>query len=238
MTQTRRTARDGVGIKVGAIALCLCMVLPKSSAAFLYPLQETQLWAVAALSPVTQASARAYEQNLSSEAIREAYFLGRRRDATTGVFLSQYAHVFPTAKKWPHVGRIDLLTPYAQVVSAAKDDLLNDSVLDAEQKYGSPEVPLLVRVRAYWSALSAFPTADKDVWGQFAIVVSQEHPLTVKKKTWVPYRVTREDTPGFDYIDMELQFDAKDVAPAPITIAVSSPDGQHVETKFDLDKLK
>jgi len=179
-----------------------------------------------------------YQQRLDSEAIREAFSLGRRSDQTTGVFLSKYVKTFPAMEKWPHVGRIDLLTPYAQIVYDAKDDLQNNNVLDAEQKYGSVDMPLIVRVQAFWATLSDLPTEDKDVWGHFEISVSQGHSLTPKKRAWLPYYVTRGEMPGFDYIVYELQFDTKTVASAPITIDVSSRDGQHVEAKFDLSKLK
>lgn len=180
----------------------------------------------------------AYQQRLDSESIREAYSLGRRNDQTTGVFLSQYVRTFSDPGKWPHVGRIELLTPYSQIVFAAKDDLANASVYDAVQKYTSGDMPVLLRIQALWSALSTLPTEDKDVWGQFTISATQGHPLTFEKRKWLPYYVSRGDMPGFDYIEMELQFDAKDVASAPITIDVSSPDGQRVEAKFDLSKLK
>lgn len=180
----------------------------------------------------------AYQQRLDSQAVREAYSLGRRNDQTTGVFLSQYVRTFSDPGKWPHVGRIELLTPYSQIVFAAKDDLTNASVYDAVQKYASRDIPVLVRIQALWPALSTLPTEDKGVWGQFTISVTQSHPLTFRKRKWTPYYLSRGDGFGFDYIEMVLQFGAKDVASAPITIEVSSPDGQHVEAKFDLSKLK
>lgn len=183
-------------------------------------------------------AAGAYQQRLDSEAIREAYSLGRRNDQTTGVFLSRYVQVFSGVGKWPYVSRVELLTPYSQIVFAAKDDLANASMYDAVRKYASRDIPVLLRIQANWSPLSALPTDDKDVWGRFTISVAQGHPLNFSKRSWTPYYGSRGDTLGFDYIEMEWQFDVKDVASAPIAIDVTSPDGQRVEAKFDLSKLK
>lgn len=63
----------------------------------------------------------AYEQHLSSTAIREAYFLGRNNDHRTTEFLTKYVHQFPVPKTGPQIAEIEVVTPYAYVVKRARE---------------------------------------------------------------------------------------------------------------------
>jgi hypothetical protein len=53
----------------------------------------------------------AYEQPLRDYSIREAYFLGRRKDEKAAQFLAQYVKKLPVPKEGPHVAEIELRTP-------------------------------------------------------------------------------------------------------------------------------
>src|SRR5690348_14566577 len=80
-------------------------------------------------------AASAYEVRLSEEAVREAYFLGQRRDETTARFLETYRRYFPIPKSGPHVYAVELFTPYAQAVETASKRGTNYSAQQAEQDY-------------------------------------------------------------------------------------------------------
>src|SRR5690348_7329060 len=58
----------------------------------------------------------AFSTPLSEEAIREAYFLGQRRDESTAAFLSKYIHELPPPNYGPHILSITTYTPFAQAV--------------------------------------------------------------------------------------------------------------------------
>ena len=58
----------------------------------------------------------AFSTPLSEQAIREAYFLGQRRDESTAAFLSKYIHELPPPNYGPHILSITTYTPFAQAV--------------------------------------------------------------------------------------------------------------------------
>ena len=191
--------------------------------------------------------AQSFLRHLDSETIREAYQFGRHNDEPVGIFLSKYVRTFPTPPKGAYIGRIEVRTPYAQVVYAAKDDLQNDTEIDAVQKFDQAKLPVIVIVRVYWPPPAVTgsifpPESNNSMWTKFPIVVSQKDPLTTNRKTLVPHysnsgsdsdeSVTLVDT------DMQLEFSAAKMSSEMLTISASSPDGQHVEAKFDLSKLK
>lgn len=187
------------------------------------------------------ATAQPYYHRLDSETISEAFQFGRHNDEPVGVFLSKYVRTFPTPPKGPYIGRIEVRTPYAQVVYAAKDDLQNDSEFDAVQKFGGVKLPVVVLVRVYWPAtnrVTSMQDSQKDMWKQFPIAVSQAHTLTANKKALIPFHSYAKDMPRFDYTDMRLEFSAAQVSSEMLTVVASSPDGQHVSAKFDLAELK
>ena len=54
----------------------------------------------------------AFETSLSDEAVREAYFLGQRRDEKTALFFETYRHYFPVPNSGPHVYMVEVFTPF------------------------------------------------------------------------------------------------------------------------------
>src|SRR5260370_16580416 len=58
-------------------------------------------------------SAFAFDTPLSDQAVREAYFLGQRHDAS---LLNKYIKLLPPSKTGPHISSIAFLTPFAQLV--------------------------------------------------------------------------------------------------------------------------
>lgn len=184
--------------------------------------------------------AQSFLRHLDSETIREAYQFGRHNDESVGILLSKYVRTFPTPPKGAYIGRIEVRTPYAQVVYAAKDDLQNDTEIDAVQKFDQAKLPVIVIVRVYWPATNVV-YSDKDfedMWKRFPVVVSQGDPLAPQKKQLIPYHPSVRGTEGIDYTDMQLEFSAAKMSSEMLTTSASSPDGQHVEAKFDLSKLK
>jgi hypothetical protein len=207
------------------------MALPPIRGRFRFAIRVVFLLALASL------TSSGYQQRLDSEAIREAYNLGRKNNQETTAFLAQYFRSFSTPTKGPYVASIEVLTPYAQLVNNAMLDMVNENVFELQRKYASRAGVLFVRVRVYSTPTRTLPYRDEDIWKEFTVRASQEDVLKSEKKS-LNHVYPADDSGTFDYADMELQFDAKNVASVPITIDVSSPDGQHVEAKFDLSKLK
>lgn len=192
--------------------------------------------ALALLLPLT---AQPYVRRLDSEAIREAFELGRRRDEVTGLFLARYVQTFLTPAKGPYIGSIELLTPYAQVVYAAKDDMTSDTEFDAESKFGTTKFSVFVRIRVYWPPSNALSSErGKNIWEQFRVVVSQKALLTPTKKELIPHPLDQRGLPRFDCTDMQLEFSVAQISSEVLAVHATSPDGQQVEAKFDLAHLQ
>lgn len=179
----------------------------------------------------------AYYRYSNASAIQEAFELGRKNNEDTTAFLTRYSRQYSTPQKGLYVSSIEFLTPYAQLVNDAMLDMANENVYDVQRKYASRPDMVLVRVRVYSTPTRMLPSADEDIWREITIRVSDAKELKSKKKS-LNLVYPGDDAIGFDYADMELQFDAKDIDSAPITIEVFSLDGQRVEAKFDLAKLK
>ena len=57
--------------------------------------------------------ADSYDTQLDSQAVREAYFLGRRGDQKTSEFLEAYIKHLAIPERGPYIAEISLYTPYA-----------------------------------------------------------------------------------------------------------------------------
>jgi len=108
--------------------------------------------------------------------------------------------------------------------------------MDAEREYQTQPSFFLVRVRAFATPTYYSTSQLKRLWKELSIRVVQGKPLKPMENHYVNPPFTRGHGPG--YTELELRFDAAQIESALMIIEVSSPDGQHVETNFDLDKLK
>jgi len=178
----------------------------------------------------------AYEQPLTSESIREAFFLGQRRDEVTARFLAAYRHDFPLPKTGPHISRVQVLTPYAQIVLGSEDGEIRGTVMDAEREYRTQPSVLLVYVRVYATPTYSSASQWKEFWQKLSIRVVQRKTLKPKRINYISRRFPGNRGPGGT--DVELRFDTAEIESAPMKIEVLTADGQHLEADFDLDKLK
>ena len=65
---------------------------------------------------------RAFDHPLSDEAVREAYFLGQRRDETTANFLNKYTRALPPPETGPYISYVSFFTPYAGAVELSRQN--------------------------------------------------------------------------------------------------------------------
>jgi hypothetical protein len=80
-------------------------------------------------------SAFSYDTELSSTAVREAYFLGQRHGKDTRDFLAPYSRHLPLPKSGPYISGIRLLTPFAPVVEFSNQQSLGYSAQQAWLDY-------------------------------------------------------------------------------------------------------
>lgn len=185
---------------------------------------------------MSSAPVRAYQQELTSEAIREAFFLGSRNDEITADFWNHYERVFLSRSTTLHVGAVEVLTPYAQVVFAAQHHMADENAVDAVQKYASRNLPFIVRVTIYYPTDSL--SQDYDVKTQSHVAVSQGHVLKPQKTTWHPVTVSNGKSRSAPGVTVEQEFDPDQVSSGDLTIRVTFLDRGHFETTFDLAHMK
>lgn len=202
--------------------------------------------------------APAFTQSLSSESIRDAYFLGQRNDEKTAAFLNRYDRTFPMPPSGLYVSDVELFTPYAELVDLSRQHTAGYSAQQAEKEYHQRGSVLRLRVRVYFD--EAYPentyaqssaegnTPDAGDYEPGAepesvhVVLRQNGAIVPAMRTpGVPtYRISyiynEEDVfCGFDII---LHYRARNVASDDAEILVSTPDGQRISATFDLTSLR
>jgi hypothetical protein len=203
-----------------------------------------------ALSFVTLAAA-AFEYPVRDYSVREAYFLGRRKDEKTAQFLAQYVKRFPLPKNGPHVAEIEFRTPYEQVVLRARNAPDGYSSQQASQEYRAQSDRVIVRVLIYltptYPAHSPIPlyryepvqVRPEDFWRDFEIRLTQKDEILPARVTGRPIYTQSDSGPtGLAGAEVDLEFEASDFTSEPARVEILTPDGQRVRAVFDLEKLR
>ena len=191
----------------------------------------------------------AFSAPLSDEAVREAYFLGQRRDDRTAQFLETYRRYFPVPKSGPHVFVVELFTPYAQAVEASSKHGAGYSAQQARQDYQARGDSLRIGVYVRYTSTygPGFPYSPNKVPGQTGTWKDFQVRLMLNGETLesrsARYEGTRMGTGGkgggsrsTGFIVWQ-EYDASNLA-SDVTIEIDTPDGQHVVAPFDLSRLR
>lgn len=184
----------------------------------------------------------AYEYPLSSEAIREAYFLGKANPDKQAEFFEKYTHHLPVPKSGPNVAWIEVETPFACVVDRVARMSLNYHAQEAEQDFLGKPGCFHVRLEIDFTATYPDPTGatavHSDFWRDFKVHLRQGTEIPPRSVQGQPIYNT-EALLGFTGATMRLDYDVKRIDPAaPATIEVVTPDKQHIQTTFDLAALR
>ena len=216
---------------------------------------------------LASAIASAYEIPLADDSVRNAYFLGQNNDSTTAGFFDAYTKNFPVPPSGPSISRIELLTPYAQVVQVSQTKTIGYSAQDAAQDYQNRGDTILVYVRIDFTATYGYSQAiaaandagekqgvqyqPEDFWRDFGFHLSQ--PATQPDSTDTPANPVRiesrevhaspiyvEGTPLYALAGAELRFiyDATKISSSPVSFEVVPPAGQPTVATFDLSVLR
>src|SRR5258706_13707686 len=88
----------------------------------------------------------AFSSPLSDESIREAYFLGQRRDESTARFLERYKQHLAPPKNGPYIASVELLTPFGLAVLRSSRQTAGYSAQEAEAEHGGKEESVAITV--------------------------------------------------------------------------------------------
>ena len=177
--------------------------------------------------------AAAYDYPLSSTAIRDAYFLGTRQGGLTPQFLASYSHFVTELHQGSCTSEIRLETPFLQVV-AYTGGVPNYSSQDAVKDFYDKPMKFRLFLNICYMRLAPPPNSVK-------IKVLQN------KKEIVPETDTRlayaEPVDGLSTLPpngekVELEFDAGKIDSSAITLAIDTPNDQHVTVELDLQGLR
>jgi hypothetical protein len=205
--QMRRCSKNpfSSSFRMFAILLCLALALP----------------------------AWAYDYPLSSQAIRDAYFLGSREGGLTPQFLAQYSHRVSELHQGNCTSEIRLETPFLQVTDYTSK-VPNYSSQDAVKAFY--DKPLKLRIFLNLCYMREAPPP-----------YSVKIKIVQNKKEVVPASDTR-----FFYAEpidelavlppngerVQMEFDAQKFDSSTITFLIDTPNGQHVTAEFDLQGIR
>jgi hypothetical protein len=194
---------------------------------------------------------QAYERQLNSRSLREAYFLGRDTGFRLDRFLKGYVHSLPVPAQGVHVGRIALATPFKEMVDRARRAPDGYNPLKAEESYKSHTPLLAVEVTLQLTptypahspntlpAFGRITLPDPDFWQDFDIRLAQQGEVQPLARRGRPlYDCDALGGCTLTGAVVTVIFDPEKVASRPARVYVFTPDGQRVEARFDLGRLR
>ncbi len=220
--------------------------------------------ALAALLLGAAVGAGAYERELNSRSLRDAWFLGKDTTFRSESFYKDYVRTFPVPKTGVHVARIEIITPFKEMVDRARNAPDGYNPVQAEADYNKQAPPVQVRVRL--ELTPTFPAhtpitlpiqlgpvyiRDTDFWREFEVRLEQAgeiEPVGVRGEPFYfcperGYTIAIYPPPPkppcwLAGADVYLAYDPVKVASRAARVIVVTPDGQEVQAEFDLAKLR
>lgn len=197
----------------------------------------------------------AFDTPLSDTAVREAYFLGQRRDETMSRFLEKYTIYLAPPKSGPHIAAVTMFTPYALAVLESRDKSIGYSAqqaaLDHAKHAELVKAVLDIRFTDSYGAYISRPVGSRrdattglmprpyDFWKDFQVnFFFKDDQLKPISSSGQP-KLSCDDS-GCTLIGATLEFEflAENVPSDAITIQVIPPEGEQVILDFDLPSLR
>jgi hypothetical protein len=201
-------------------------------------------------------SSFAFDTPLSDQAVREAYFLGQRRDESMATFLNKYTKFLEAPKTGPHITSITVFTPFALLVQQSSQHTSGYSAQQAalDHRDQGEFVRIIVQIQLTQSYASVIvrPTSSRsgapnglvprpyDFWKDFDVQVSSgDKKLRPFSSSGQP-NLFCSDEGSCELTGAILQFDfsAEDFASGSAIIDVNPPEGDPISIDFDLDHLR
>jgi len=187
----------------------------------------------------------AFDSPLSDTAVREAYFLGQRRDDSLGHFFDKYTKHLPPAKSGPSISKITFLTPFALLVQFSNQHASGYSAQQAQIDHRNSGE--LVRVviefdcanmanSGTYNAAGFHPYA---FWKDFDFQISDKDqlrkPLTSSAD---PNYVCGDDGCLLIGVTLTYDFSPESFTTDTATVRVVPPEADPFDVSFDLSALR
>jgi hypothetical protein len=197
----------------------------------------------------------AFNSPLSDEAIREAYFLGQRRDESTARFLAKYKQPLAAPKTGPYIASVELLTPFARAVLRSSQQTMGYSAQQAEAEYREKEETVAMTIEVLltnsYGPLIARPTSQRsgspvgyafrspDFWQDIQSQVRVGDEIVKPAHfSGEPNYMCGEDGCQLTGATLRFEFPAGAFNSDAATVQVSPPEGPEVVVDFDLNALR
>jgi len=201
-------------------------------------------------------SSFAFDTPLSDQAVREAYFLGQRRDDTMATFLNKYTKFLSPPKTGPHIYSVTFFTPFALLVQQSSEHAsgysAQQAALDHRDQGEFVRIIVQIQLTASYAAFIVRPTGSHsgspngfvprpyDFWKDFDVQVSSDDKKLRPFSSSGQPNVLCADDGGCELTGATLQFDfpAEAFASGSATIDIVPPEGDPISIDFDLDHLR
>jgi hypothetical protein len=214
-----------------------------------------QLAAVLTTALLLAPSTFAFSFPLSEESVREAYFLGQRRDESMALFLARYKHTLRPPETGPYISSVELLTPFAELVRLSSQRVNYSAQQAAKEHHRDDEIVAItieIQLTDSYGALIAQPTSSRsgspmgyrlrysNFWKDFDVeVLVDDKSLEPTLFTGEPnYRCVYDGGCILTGATLRLELPAKLFDSDSATVHVTPPEGAEVFADFNLSSLR
>lgn len=197
----------------------------------------------------------AYDTPLSDQAVREAYFLGQRRDDSMAAFLNKYTKFLPAPKSGPHVDSVTFLTPFALLVqhsSRQSNYSAQQAAIDHKTQDETVEISIDILLTQSYGPFVTKPTGSRsgspmgiqrrspEFWRtfKFRIFDGKEEITTDDVTGESNYNGCGEPPCNMTGATVYIRFPAVAFTSDTATIEITPPEGDAVSVDFDLSSLR
>jgi len=197
----------------------------------------------------------AFNSPLSDEAIREAYFLGQRRDESTARFLDKYKRHLAVPETGPYIASVDLLTPFARVVLQSSQQTIGYSAQQAEAEHRGKKESVAMNIEVLltdsYGPLIARPTGQRsgapigyafrspDFWRDIDVQVAVDDRIVkATRSSGEPNYRCSDDGCQLTGATLRFEFPAGVFNSNTATVQVTPPEGPEVFVDFDLAAVR
>jgi hypothetical protein len=197
----------------------------------------------------------AFSSPLSDESIREAYFLGQRRDESTARFLAKYKQYLAAPKSGPYIASVELLTPFARAVLLSSQQTVGYSAQQAAEEHRGKEESVAMNIEVLltdsYGPLIARPTSERsgspigyafrppDFWKDIQVqVIVAEKILKPAHFSGEPNYMCGDEGCQLTGATLRFEFPAQAFGSEAATVQVSPTAGPEVVVDFDLTALR
>jgi len=197
----------------------------------------------------------AFDTPLSDEAVREAYFLGQRRDETMAALLNKYTKFLSPPKTGPHIYSVTFFTPFALLVQQSSQHTTGYSAqqaaLDHRDQGEFVRIVVQIQLTDSYGPYIVRPTGSRsgspkgfvprpyDFWKDFDVqVFSKDQKLEPFSSSGQPDLLCDEGGCTLTGATLQFDFSAEDFPSGSAIIDINPPEGDPLSVDFDLDHLR